>query len=187
MPDRGRKKGITLSETAPISNNMRLQTILLSGFSKHRLLLGLLLVTIPTLAQVPTGAASFVKADTTTAGTWKGVYGADGYNVIGDLASVPAYVTATPSGNSSYVWASSTSDTRAPQKASNPADRIAACWYSSGSFTIDLAFHDSNTHQVAAYLLDWDNYYGRTERVDVIRSEERRVGKECRSRWSPYH
>src|SRR5256885_15646817 len=23
--------------------------------------------------------------------------------------------------------------------------------------------------------------------VPVIRSEERRVGKECRSRWSPYH
>src|SRR5204863_6485454 len=23
--------------------------------------------------------------------------------------------------------------------------------------------------------------------VDVPRSEERRVGKECRSRWSPYH
>ena len=25
------------------------------------------------------------------------------------------------------------------------------------------------------------------ERKDVVRSEERRVGKECRSRWSPYH
>ena len=24
-------------------------------------------------------------------------------------------------------------------------------------------------------------------RVDAGRSEERRVGKECRSRWSPYH
>ena len=23
--------------------------------------------------------------------------------------------------------------------------------------------------------------------ADLIRSEERRVGKECRSRWSPYH
>ena len=23
--------------------------------------------------------------------------------------------------------------------------------------------------------------------VPVLRSEERRVGKECRSRWSPYH
>ena len=24
-------------------------------------------------------------------------------------------------------------------------------------------------------------------RISVLRSEERRVGKECRSRWSPYH
>src|SRR2546422_10369969 len=24
-------------------------------------------------------------------------------------------------------------------------------------------------------------------RVHLVRSEERRVGKECRSRWSPYH
>ena len=23
--------------------------------------------------------------------------------------------------------------------------------------------------------------------IDLMRSEERRVGKECRSRWSPYH
>ena len=27
----------------------------------------------------------------------------------------------------------------------------------------------------------------RTFRPEVMRSEERRVGKECRSRWSPYH
>ena len=27
----------------------------------------------------------------------------------------------------------------------------------------------------------------RTVNVDADRSEERRVGKECRSRWSPYH
>ena len=25
------------------------------------------------------------------------------------------------------------------------------------------------------------------ERISELRSEERRVGKECRSRWSPYH
>ena len=24
-------------------------------------------------------------------------------------------------------------------------------------------------------------------KIKIIRSEERRVGKECRSRWSPYH
>src|SRR5215211_5760648 len=28
---------------------------------------------------------------------------------------------------------------------------------------------------------------GLTRLVDRVRSEERRVGKECRSRWSPYH
>ena len=25
------------------------------------------------------------------------------------------------------------------------------------------------------------------EKITTTRSEERRVGKECRSRWSPYH
>ena len=26
-----------------------------------------------------------------------------------------------------------------------------------------------------------------TDALELSRSEERRVGKECRSRWSPYH
>ena len=31
--------------------------------------------------------------------------------------------------------------------------------------------------------------FGKTEdpKITTTRSEERRVGKECRSRWSPYH
>ena len=29
--------------------------------------------------------------------------------------------------------------------------------------------------------------FGKVMILQVIRSEERRVGKECRSRWSPYH
>src|SRR3712207_7123421 len=28
---------------------------------------------------------------------------------------------------------------------------------------------------------------GRVKKLPGLRSEERRVGKECRSRWSPYH
>ena len=38
---------------------------------------------------------------------------------------------------------------------------------------------------------DLHAYYGKShilQGVDLdVRSEERRVGKECRSRWSPYH
>ena len=33
-----------------------------------------------------------------------------------------------------------------------------------------------------SFLLIWISYYNLN-----VRSEERRVGKECRSRWSPYH
>ena len=35
-------------------------------------------------------------------------------------------------------------------------------------------------------LYDWLYGMGLSERFPA-RSEERRVGKECRSRWSPYH
>ena len=39
-------------------------------------------------------------------------------------------------------------------------------------------------------LLKLDYAYTENQLFDIIekyRSEERRVGKECRSRWSPYH
>ena len=36
-----------------------------------------------------------------------------------------------------------------------------------------------------AYHLDWRRRW--RGRSLAVRSEERRVGKECRSRWSPYH
>ena len=29
--------------------------------------------------------------------------------------------------------------------------------------------------------------FAKAVQIDPVRSEERRVGKECRSRWSPYH
>ena len=114
------------------------------------------------------GAAAFVRTDVTTLGSWKGAYGFDGYHIFGDTASYPSYVTATPSGYSSYVWEASTSEARGLQKAASPTDRVAACWYTTSSFTIDLAFHDSATHQVAIYLVDWTDWFGRTEQVDIL-------------------
>ena len=36
-------------------------------------------------------------------------------------------------------------------------------------------------------LLTYIYGIGRTSATRILRSEERRVGKECRSRWSPYH
>ena len=50
---------------------------------------------------------------------------------------------------------------------------------------IDVA----RAHQLRARIAEGRKDYGTSEREykDAIRSEERRVGKECRSRWSPYH
>lgn len=123
----------------------------------------------PGAAPPPTGTAAFLRTDTSTSGTWTGVYGAEGYNVIGDLANYPAYATVTPLGNAMWTWAASTSDPRALQKPSLPADRIAACWYAWGSFSVDLRFNDTNPHQVALYALDFDIFgAGRTERIDIL-------------------
>ena len=47
-----------------------------------------------------------------------------------------------------------------------------------------------NGHEVLAYLSGrMRKFYIRILLGDQVltRSEERRVGKECRSRWSPYH
>ena len=118
------------------------------------------------ITSTSTATASFVGYDKLTAGSWIGVYGADGYNVIDNAASSPSYVTVTPSGNNSQVWAASTNDPRALQKAGGATDRIAASWFTSSVMNIDLAFNDSNTHQVAIYVVDWDRL-GRTEGIEI--------------------
>ena len=47
---------------------------------------------------------------------------------------------------------------------------------------------------VARWVWNWglslnQDLYAKEKKVltELLRSEERRVGKECRSRWSPYH
>jgi hypothetical protein len=105
-----------------------------------------------------------VGTDLTTQGNWRGVYGADGYNVINDTVSYPPYVTVTSTGQAAWTWASSTSDPRALQKAVG-TDRIAAAWYG-GTFSLDVNIIDGVPHGFALYLLDWDNR-GRVETIEI--------------------
>src|SRR5262249_45004693 len=50
-------------------------------------------------------SAMFVSIDTTTQGSWQGVYGFDGYNVINDAITYPTYAQLTPNGQFGYIWA----------------------------------------------------------------------------------
>ena len=113
------------------------------------------------------GTAVFQKTDMTTGGTWSGSYGGDGGYVIGDIATIPPYVTITPVGNSMWVWANPTTDMRALQKQLSPSSRVAACWFSGSSFSVDLNFNDQKTHQVAFYMVDFYSS-SRNERIDIL-------------------
>ncbi|HUS35902.1 MAG TPA: chitobiase/beta-hexosaminidase C-terminal domain-containing protein [Verrucomicrobiae bacterium] len=122
-----------------------------------------------TTSSAPTGGtatATFVGSDSTTRGSWKGVYGADGYSVFQDSAAAPSYVRVTPVNKADWTWVYSTTDTRALQRANN-SDRLAACWYSSGTYSIDLAFTDGVKHRTSLYMVDWDSA-GRSQSVQVV-------------------
>jgi hypothetical protein len=111
-------------------------------------------------------SATFINSDASTKGSWKGVYGGEGYNVIGNGVSYPGYVTVNPSGKSDYQWTDSSADTRALQKTTD-GNRIAGCWYSTSSFTVDFNFTDGNSHKLSLYFLDWDRS-GRSQTVDLL-------------------
>jgi PKD repeat protein len=111
-------------------------------------------------------SAVFLGTDTTAQGNWQGVFGSQGYNIIGASASYPPYAQVSPAGQSEYVWNASTSDPRGLLKPGS-SDRILACWYATSNFSVNVTIGDGQTHQVALYLLDSDNQ-GRSEKVQVL-------------------
>lgn len=157
-------KALPLSATAvapqPNASPLRL--------SKEYIYAGDKLVAIEEAALGATASATFIKTDTTTKGTWSGLYGADGSNVVNNTINYPLYAQASLSGQSSYTWSGSTNEVRALQKANNPADRLAATWYSSSNFTIDLNLTDGAQHKVALYCLDWDGNGARSQTIEIL-------------------
>ena len=52
----------------------------------------------------------------------------------------------------------------------------------------NISFNTSVGTTRGIHAEPWDKYVSvASGRIFTTRSEERRVGKECRSRWSPYH
>lgn len=112
--------------------------------------------------QLLTGYASFLGVDNLTAGTWKGAYGADGFDLALDPSSnnptLPVYATVDTRNANTGWWTPSTTDPRGLQKADpGSTDRLAAAWYSWSTFDIDVHIAGGQAHQVALYMVDWDS------------------------------
>jgi hypothetical protein len=130
---------------------------------------------VPTITSTPSptptlvlgaNAASFVSQDTTTQGSWKGVYGSQGYWLEADGQVLPTYAQVSVTAQT-YTWAASTSDVRALQKAGSATDRVAATWYDGVKFSVDVNLTDGQSHRVSIYSVDWDSM-GRAQTVEVL-------------------
>jgi hypothetical protein len=114
------------------------------------------------------GAAAFLKKDTTTLGNWKGVYGSLGYQLAGLPARLPANVSMALVGTPTIsTWASSTSDVRALRLPDSQSLGIAATWVSTTALSFDVNFADTAAHQISLYCLDWDSA-SKAERIEVL-------------------
>ena len=121
------------------------------------------------VTKAPGASATFIRTDTATQGSWKGVYGADGFMIAGDDTHPPAYGAVSRTAWQ-VLWNGNglTKDVRALERAGGGADRMAGQWGTNDkSYDIDCNFTDAAVHQVSLYGLDWD-LNGRSEDIQVL-------------------
>ena len=113
----------------------------------------------------PTAAATFVRTDTTTQGTWIGTYGASGYDIVSGPTSLPPGDTVTPTGQSTYTWTTTTTDPRALQVPGSlqPRRRRLVLPH---QLQRRRQSQRREAHDLELYLLDWDSK-GRAETVQI--------------------
>jgi beta-glucanase (GH16 family) len=147
--------GLTPTSLAEFPSALQLQSITILGNSPA------------TAPASPSASAVYGGLDSATGGAWTGKYGGDGYMIANGASSLPAYATVSVTGDSTYTWATQTSDGRALQSYAGSPSGIASCYNSSGSFNINVNVTDGSTRRVALYLLDWDGY-ARSENITIL-------------------
>ena len=113
----------------------------------------------------PTAIAGLVEQDSTTEGNGIGTSGTQGNDIADCSAGLPSFSTFTPIGASNFIWTTDTSDPRALQTVGS-SNRVAACWYATTSFSVDVDLTDGQVHDLAIYLMDYPSK-GRIEQVRV--------------------
>ena len=149
--------------------------------------------TAPPYQEPPeTYAGRFIKEDSTTHGSWGGIYGKEGHalcnydgtstpKVTTDRRSMPSYVASLTyymyGGDgkpNAGLWAPRTRDERAlAPDATNQGLRNAAGLYTAdpqpcrNNMTFEVGIHGTRDYQIALYFVDWDNN-GRRQAVEMM-------------------
>ncbi|OPZ24924.1 MAG: hypothetical protein BWZ02_02682 [Lentisphaerae bacterium ADurb.BinA184] len=149
----------------------------MNGLLKPHAVQSVVLALVVALGWGPVRAALI---DTTTQGSWVGVYGNDGYILCdfavnsdnahnspaansNDVTSLPWYIASYVygAGAQQYMWENATGETRAVQDPAAPGGtRKAATSFDGDDFFVDFVASQPGTFQLAVYALDWDNFDG---------------------------
>lgn len=116
---------------------------------------------------LPRTRLAHVTIDTRTRGNWKGVYGSEGFLIVGDRTNLPPHVSLSASLDSVAVHAKRSTQKHA-LKRSRKSGRTAAFFTSPESFTVDVALLDGELHRLALYFVDWDEPFERVQRVEFL-------------------
>ena len=112
--------------------------------------------------------------DDTTSGNWDGVYGKDGYVLLGydgdgkNRENLPSYVESVTCKAGKFTqWDHDVSDARAlASNGSNEGARNAATYYNRCTVTVDIHLKQPHPFRLAAYAVDFDRE-DRQEAVDI--------------------
>lgn len=116
-------------------------------------------------ASLPAAAAEFVKSDSATGGNWKGVYGSEGFDILGDSSQYPPYASVSGSGGILWVANGYTTDERALDSVALD-HRVAAYLSTFDDLFLDVELMDGLPHLVSFYFLDWEEA-GRVQSVEL--------------------
>jgi hypothetical protein len=135
----------------------------------------------PGLANSPVSGVAFTRADTdgglvrflgrddSSLGNWIGNYGAEGYLIFRDSQRAPTNGAFAVRAGALWPWSDNTSDTRALQRATAPASRVAACIYSAQYVEAQVDLPPGERHQLAIYCVDWE-HNGRGQIAEIWQS-----------------
>lgn len=112
-----------------------------------------------------TASVSFAGTDLATQGSWTSKFGDLGFLIVADWTAIPETVAITASGQNEHIWVYQTDDPAALEKFSS-ASRLAACWYASDEFELEVEVNEAEPREVTLYCLDWD-HAGRSQVIEV--------------------